>query len=92
MPLDDLEDAVHSKETFLTFLAGLRADYEASRTEERVRPSSPYGPAARGWENVTIDRFLGAMHAWMTDMGQRLPEAPSWNTFAAALMAGKLYE
>ena len=57
-------ERVNSKESFLEFVAALRADLEASRAEEQTAPSSPYSPAARGWENPDLGRFLEAMQAW----------------------------
>jgi hypothetical protein len=92
MKLHEMADRVDSKETFLEFVAVLRADWEASRAEESARPSSPYSPDARGWENPDLGRFLEAMHAWTDDMGDRVAPQPSWRTFAHMLMAAKIYE
>lgn len=92
MELHELAHRVDSKETFLDFVAALRADWEASRVEESAQPSSPYSPDARGWENPDLGRFLEAMHAWTDDMGDRVAAQPSWRTFADMLMAAKIYE
>ena len=83
---------VNSKETFLEFVAALRADWEASQADESVQPSSPYGPAARDWENPDLGRFLESMHAWTEDMGDGVASQPSWRTFADMLLAAKFYE
>lgn len=91
MELHELADRVNSKETFLEFVAALRADFEASRTEENSQPSSPYGPSARGWENPDLGSFLEAMQAWIED-NDRVVAQPSWRSFAAMLMAAKIYE
>ena len=87
MELYELAHRVDSKETFLEFVAALRADWEASRIEESAQPSTPYGPSAREWENPDLGRFLEAMQAWTEDMGERVPSQPSWRTFADILMA-----
>lgn len=87
-----MADRVNSKETFLDFVAALRADWEASRAEESAQPSSPCSPAARGWENPDLGRFLEAMHAWTEDMGDRVASQPTWRTFADMLIAAKVYE
>jgi hypothetical protein len=92
MELHEMADRVNSKERFLEFVAALRADWEASRAEESAQPSSPYSPAARGWENPDLGRFLESMHAWTEDMGDRVALQPSWRTFADMLMAAKTYE
>jgi len=85
-------ERVDSKESFLEFVVALSADLEASRVAEQVSPSSPFGPAARGWENPDLGRFLDAMVAWTDDMGERVPTAASWRTFAEMLCAAKVYE
>jgi hypothetical protein len=85
-------ERVDSKESFLEFVAALRTDWAASRAAEQTSPSSPYGPAARGWENVELGGFLEAMQAWTEDMDERVPAAPSWRTFADMLYAAKIYE
>ncbi len=50
------------------------------------------------WENVTLDSFLEAMHAWVLDseaLRQKTgiaPESPTWRTFAEILSAARIYE
>jgi hypothetical protein len=89
-------DAVHDRESFLAFVAALAADRRAAVAAELVSPSSPYGPDAGGWENVTIEDFLEAAISWAvdSDMGirQGMPAELSWQTFAAFLLSGKVYE
>ncbi len=93
-PLDP--DAVRDRESFFAFVAALAADRRASAAADRIVPGSPYGPAAGGWENVTIEDFLEAALSWAesTGMGesQGLPTAPTWRGFAAFLYCGKIYE
>ncbi len=72
-------ERVNSKETFLEFVAALRADWE-------LRGRAPE------WENPDLGRFLEAMQAWADDMGERVPSSPSWRTFADMLYAAKIYE
>ena len=91
-------ESVHDEETFLQFLIVLRDDREASETEEKVNPSSPYDPDARGWENTTIDRFLDAAVRWARASSKGLPLAdyvpPSnpWRRCADILYVAKGYE
>ena len=93
-PLDP--HGVHDLDSFLAFVAALVEDRETSVAAERVDPSSPYGPDAGGWENITIESFLFAALRWAesTGMGVRqgLPAGPSWEAFAAFLLCGKVYE
>lgn len=93
-PLDP--HAVHDRDSFLAFVLALAADRRASVAAERASPSSPYGPDAGGWENVSIERFLEAAVAWAEDTGmgvsQGLPPEPSWRAFAVFLNCGKGYE
>jgi hypothetical protein len=93
-PLDP--NAVHDRASFLEFVRALASDRRASVAAEREAPSSPYGPQAGGWENVTIEDFLEAAASWAEDTGmgesQGLPAGPSWQAFAAFLLCGKIYE
>lgn len=77
MELFKLVEQVDSKETFLTFVVALHADWEAGQ---------------RDWENPDLGRFFEAMVAWIEDMGTRIPEVASWRTFADMLYAAKIFE
>jgi hypothetical protein len=79
MELHEMIERVDSKESFLAFVAALRADWELHADQSE-------------WENPDLGRFLDAMQAWTTDMGERVPAAPSWRTFAEMLIAAKIYE
>jgi hypothetical protein len=87
---------VHDRESFFAFVAALVKDRRASVAAERVAPSSPYGPDAGGWENVTIEDFLESALAWAESTGmeesQGLPAEPTWRAFATFLYCGKIYE
>ena len=93
-PLDP--DQVHDRDSFFAFVHALAADRRAAVVAEAAEPSSPYGPDAGGWENVTIEDFLEAALSWAesTGMGesQGLPPGPSWRAFASFLFCGKIYE
>jgi hypothetical protein len=93
MSAPDLEQAVqqvNSKESFLEFVSLLCADWEASQAIEKSTLSSSYGPAALGWENPRLGPFLEALSAW--GVSSRVPEEPSWRSFAEMLLAAKIYE
>ncbi|HEX4945574.1 MAG TPA: hypothetical protein VFZ34_02770, partial [Blastocatellia bacterium] len=44
-----------------------------------------------GWENISLEHFLEAIHAWAVDSNS-LPEQPDWRCIAQLLVAGKNYE
>lgn len=88
--------SVHDEDTFLQFLLALRDDREASVAQEEATPSSPYGPDAGGWENTTIERFLGTAVRWARDSvnGNPFYQRPDnpWRRCADILFAAKSYE
>lgn len=95
MELHELIDQVKDRSSFLAFVSALIADREEEVEIEKHTPSSPYGPGARGWENGTIEAYLGSALAWAENsMGQdqEMPEEPSWKAFAVFLYCGKIYE
>lgn len=98
MPSDPhrLLDLVKDEATFLAFVDALRLDKLDEEEKERVSPSSPYGPGANGWENQTVEAFLGAACAWggatNVDLAQGLDPANPWKRFAVFLYCGKIYE
>lgn len=74
---------VESVHDLVTVIAHLRTDLAAH--PER-------------WENVTLDRFLGAMAAWLSafprsyvNAGSEVP-TPSWQFLADVLRAARVYE
>jgi hypothetical protein len=83
-------ESVTSQASFVRFVEALLADWHTSERAERAVPSAPYGPAAGGWENATLERFLHALAAYVNDA--ELPEQPYWRTFAQVLAAAKVYE
>jgi hypothetical protein len=91
MEPEDLVDGVDSKRAFLHFLKVLLHDKQVSSAQEVESPSSPYGPAAKGWENTSIEAFLAAILAW-AESSDSLAEEPSWHAFARMFLSGKYYE
>ena len=77
MHLPELVRRVDSRESFLAFVAALHADLRSD---------------AASWENPSLDRYLEALHSWTEDMGERLPQSPSWRILADILYAAKIYE
>jgi hypothetical protein len=88
--------AVHDEVTFISFLAVLKNDRQASAALERSVPGSPYGPDAGGWENATIEDFLDASVRWAHDStnGNRFYKAPDdpRRRCADILFAAIIYE
>jgi hypothetical protein len=79
MELHQAIERVNSKESFLAFVAALRADLALHRNED-------------SWENPDLERYLEAMQRWTEDSGDKVPMLPSWQTFADMLYAAKIYE
>lgn len=90
--LHELLEAVHDQESFLSFVRALKEDREAERGSE----PDPFGRGANGWENHTIEDFLGAALAWAesTNVGstQGMEKESLWKRFAAFLYCGKVFE
>ena len=88
-------DSVVDCESFLVFVRALIADRRASLAAEQSSPSSPYGPDAGGWENITIESFLFAALRWAegrTEFNDLASPEILWRGFARFLIMGKLYE
>jgi len=89
-------EAVCDEATLVEFIVALAGDREEEVAKENARPSFPYGPGANGWENGSIEAFLGAAAAWATSSKNGLPfyEKPQnpWKRIADILHAGKIYE
>ena len=82
--LSNKVDNIHSHADFLSFLKTLHRDFE-------THPN--------GWENDTLERYLGAITAWVEDMegyylncNEPVPKNVSWNIMAQILLAAKYYE
>ncbi len=101
MDLVELEKQVKDEESFLRFVEALIRDRESAVKNEKMNPSSPYGPDAGGWENTSIENYLEAASAWAetSSFGRRmafpeyeLHDVTVWRRIAAFLMAGRVYE
>lgn len=84
MNLIDLLELIHSREDLAEFIDQLRQDFE----------SNP-----EGWQNADIASYLEAMSAWLRDMdgyyqnlGQPVPNSPTWRLIGDILIASKIYE
>ena len=96
---DDVHEVlerVSDRASFLAFAKALLADRLDETAKERDAPSSPYGPGANGWENSTIEGFLGSAISWAEDANfgnsQGLEGKGPWYAFAVFLYCGKIYE
>jgi hypothetical protein len=74
----------------LAFLQALAQDWYRLQKLDAKSPSSSDGPAALGWENISLGQFLEAAHAWA--ISSPLPQFASWHSFAQLFVAGKIYE
>lgn len=84
MELHEKIDTIATNKDLSAFVEALRADLLANPDD---------------WENVTLERFLEAMAAWVYSIenvykntGRELPCQPSWKTMAEVLYAAKMYE
>jgi len=96
MELHQLAESVSDEKSFLAFVAALQKDREFAAAAEMASPAAAFGSDRAGWENVTIESFLEAAHAWAEDseFGARLglKDASPWKKFAIFLYCGKIYE
>ncbi|AJQ95081.1 DUF7660 family protein [Gynuella sunshinyii] len=96
MKLHDLIEIVDDENSFLAFVEALKKDRENAIALEKKNPSSPHDSDAGGWENVTIESFLEAAHAWAIDSdfgaSQGLSSDNIWKKMATFLYCGKIYE
>ena len=99
--LNELYEQVVDEATFLRFAKALVEDRRNAIQLEKANPSSPYGPDAGGWENVSIDDYLESAIAWAEDsnFGRKmafeeyeLKDVSPWRRIAAFFMAGRVYE
>ncbi|WP_218643228.1 DUF7660 family protein [Pseudomonas gingeri] len=89
--------SVHDEQSFIEFIDALGTDFAHERLLERTAPSSPYSQGALGWENGSVDSFLGAAASWATASAQSFNAEASefdniWLRCASILLAGKFYE
>ena len=94
--LASLLATVNSERSLLDFIAALVKDREDAVAAERENPRNPHGPDAGGWQNTSIEGFLGCAASWAeaTNFGLTqglLPDNP-WKRFAVFLFRGKIYE
>lgn len=84
MDLRERIGSIESKEDLVKFISLLRVDFQNNKAE---------------WENITLEDYLEAMEAWITDMDgyyettdQPIPKHTSWKVIADILYASSMYE
>lgn len=96
MELHEALDSVTDAASFMRFARLLAADRADEVQKEASGPSNAFAPGPNGWENGTIEAFLGAAISWAeaTDIGlsQGLTSDNPWKRFAVFLYCGKIYE
>lgn len=76
MEIHEIIPHIQSKEDLIRFIFELRSDLDINK---------------ENWENPSLDRYLEAMEAWLTDTNEEFSQ-PSWKLFADILYASKIYE
>lgn len=96
MSLSKKLENVVDHDTFLEFVKALIEDWEADEAEIiRKKKLNIYDSVwdDSDWQNESIGRYLEAASAWAEAIKEeRMPENPTWRTFAEFLYAGKVYE
>jgi hypothetical protein len=84
LPLIQVIEQTRSRADFITFLQTLRSNLQQKPEE---------------WENRDLVSFLKAMAAWVEDMdgyyqnlGESIPDQPTWKTMGQILLAARVYE
>jgi len=84
MNLTEQLNSISSRQELVEFIMALIADYENN---------------SASWENKDLPNYLDGLAGWTQDMqgyfhniGEEMPEQPSWALFAAMLLAAKDYE
>jgi hypothetical protein len=82
--LDVIQARIKSKKDFIFFLENLSKDLKENPSD---------------WENNNLERFIGAMSAWLEDMdglyknsGGKPPDNVNWQFFGQLLLASRIYE
>ncbi|MFZ6687685.1 DUF7660 family protein [Undibacterium sp. SXout11W] len=92
MKLIEQLELVQDEASFLEFIRALKTDREA----EGIKSDDLVGRGKNGWENHSIEDFLGAALSWAEDsnfgMNQGMDNAALWKRFAVFLYCGKIYE
>lgn len=78
-------------------ISTIKTSIELSNFIEKLCDDLKDNPNA--WSNNTLEDFLEALAAWITDMegyyinsNQEVPLQPTWKTIAEMLLAAKIYE
>jgi hypothetical protein len=89
-------EEVADERAFIRLLQMMALDRQDEQEKEAARASPPYSAGANGWENGSIEAFLGAAAAWAeatphsSDVEAGAPEI--WRRAAKIIVAGAFYE
>jgi hypothetical protein len=94
MTLIEHLEAVHDRESFLSFVQALIWDREDSVAKENQAPEAQRGYGAFGWQNTTIEAYLEAALRYVQEHPEDrdISPEPSWKAFAEFLYVGSIYE
>lgn len=75
------------------------ARHPGDHTVRQGAPAVRRSGQRESWENRTVEDYLGALAAWITDspgsyryLGEEMPPDGDWTFFARALSAAVVYE
>jgi hypothetical protein len=84
MDLTQQLNSISSRQDLTAFIQSLISDYKSD---------------SENWENNNLVAYLDALAGWTEDMdgyfqniGEEVPEQPSWSLFGKMLLAAKYYE
>ncbi|WP_194456776.1 hypothetical protein [Bradyrhizobium sp. CCBAU 53421] len=89
-------EAVTDERSFIRLLQLMALDRQDEQQKELARPTSPYSAGPNGWQNGSIEAFLGAAASWAeatsrtTNLGPEASDA--WRRAAMIVVAGAFYE
>ena len=93
-PLFEALEAVHNRASFLAFVQLLVDEREQASQLEARRPEDYQWSGALGWQNSSIEGYLGgALQCVLDNEGSNdVLAEPGWRSFAEFLYCGKIYE
>lgn len=86
-----LTDNIHGEAALIELITVLMKDRKLEIEKEIADPSTPDGPGAYGWQNLTVEGLLQSAVA-RAEPTNDIGESNSWERVAQIIHAGKTYE